>query len=128
MEDRLRGAADQVHSRDDRLRDILLEAKQHGFSDKQLAFLWHSSEREIRGLRKEMGVVPTYKLVDTCAAEFEAYTPYYYSTYESLIKHLTTDDTDNTDKNKTGTFSSFSSSVLSVSSVVKFDNETKPPA
>jgi carbamoyl-phosphate synthase large subunit len=85
MEERLRGAADLLRTRDDRLRDILLEAKQYGFSDKQLAFLWHSSEREIRRLRKEMGVVPTYKLVDTCAAEFEAYTPYYYSTYEAPV-------------------------------------------
>jgi carbamoyl-phosphate synthase large subunit len=125
MEDRLRSEADLLRTRGERLPDILLEAKQYGFSDKQLAFLWHSSEREVRRLRKELGVVPTYKLVDTCAAEFEAYTPYYYSTYESLIEQLTTDDTDNTDKNKTGTFLSFSSSV---SSVVKFDNETKQPA
>ncbi|HEY7428963.1 MAG TPA: carbamoyl-phosphate synthase large subunit, partial [Gemmataceae bacterium] len=92
MEERLRSAADLLRTRDDRLRDILLEAKQHGFSDKQLAFLWHSSEREIRRLRKEMGVVPTYKLVDTCAAEFEAYTPYYYSTYEAPIHSVPVPD------------------------------------
>ena len=53
-----------------------------GFSDVQLGALLGNDELAIRKLRKELGVVPTYKLVDTCAAEFEAYTPYYYSTYE----------------------------------------------
>jgi len=85
MEERLRAAAEHVWMRphDEDIRDLLLEAKQYGFSDKQLAFLWCSTEMEIRRLRKELGIVPVYKLVDTCAAEFEAYTPYYYSTYET---------------------------------------------
>jgi len=56
-------------------------AKKFGFSDRQLAILTKSTEPEIRAARKEAGVEPTYRLVDTCAAEFEAYTPYYYSTY-----------------------------------------------
>ena len=56
-------------------------AKKFGFSDRQLAHLTGSTEAEIRARRKAAGVVPTYRLVDTCAAEFEAYTPYYYSTY-----------------------------------------------
>ncbi len=56
-------------------------AKKFGFSDRQLAFLTKSTEPEIRAARKAAGVLPTYRLVDTCAAEFEAYTPYYYSTY-----------------------------------------------
>jgi carbamoyl-phosphate synthase large subunit len=56
-------------------------AKQYGFSDRQLAFLTQSTEAEVRANRIRDGVVPTYRLVDTCAAEFEAYTPYYYSTY-----------------------------------------------
>ncbi|MFZ4777345.1 MAG: carbamoyl-phosphate synthase large subunit [Terrimicrobiaceae bacterium] len=56
-------------------------AKKFGFSDRQLAHLTGSSEAEIRLRRKAAGVVPTYRLVDTCAAEFEAYTPYFYSTY-----------------------------------------------
>ena len=88
MEDRLRGAADLVRTRgnDEAIRELLLEAKQYGFADKQLAFLWRSTEMEVRRLRKELGVVPVYKLVDTCAAEFEAYTPYYYSTYETPIE------------------------------------------
>ncbi len=55
--------------------------KRLGFSDRQLAHLKGLSETEIRQRRKSQGVVPTYRLVDTCAAEFEAFTPYYYSTY-----------------------------------------------
>jgi len=57
-------------------------AKRLGFSDAQLAWLWGRSEAEVRSRRLEMGVVPTYKTVDTCAAEFEATTPYHYSTWE----------------------------------------------
>ena len=64
---------------------LILEAKQNGFSDRQLAHLWHSTESEIRRVRKVAGIEAIYKLVDTCAAEFEAYTPYYYSTYESPV-------------------------------------------
>ena len=59
----------------------LLRAKKFGFSDRQLAAARSVSESEIRSRRKTEGVAPTYRLVDTCAAEFEAYTPYYYSTY-----------------------------------------------
>ncbi len=59
----------------------LRRIKKLGFSDRQLAILTGTTEPEIREARKAAGVVPTYRLVDTCAAEFEAYTPYYYSTY-----------------------------------------------
>jgi carbamoyl-phosphate synthase large subunit len=59
----------------------LLRAKKLGFSDRQLAVANGVSATEIRGKRKSLGILPTYRLVDTCAAEFEAYTPYYYSTY-----------------------------------------------
>lgn len=59
----------------------LRRAKKMGFSDCQLAFLSGTSEMEIRNRRKAQGIVPTYRLVDTCAAEFAAHTPYYYSTY-----------------------------------------------
>ena len=59
----------------------LQRAKKLGFSDRQLAFAMGTTENEIREQRKSTGVIPTYRLVDTCAAEFEAYTPYYYSTY-----------------------------------------------
>ena len=60
----------------------LRPAKQAGFSDRRLAALWNVSEEEVRALRHETGVRPVYKRVDTCAAEFEAHTPYLYSTYE----------------------------------------------
>ncbi len=59
----------------------LLRAKQLGFSDPQIAHLTQRGEDEVRAERLKTGTVPTYRLVDTCAAEFEAYTPYYYSTY-----------------------------------------------
>jgi carbamoyl-phosphate synthase large subunit len=62
----------------EKLRDL----KRAGFSDAQLGRLWGKSEAEIRERRKQAGVRPVYKSVDTCAAEFEAFTPYYYSTYE----------------------------------------------
>ncbi len=58
------------------------KAKQAGFSDAQLAYLWSVPEEEVRSARVAAGVLPTYKTVDTCAAEFVAETPYYYSTYE----------------------------------------------
>lgn len=62
---------------------MMREAKQSGFSDRQMAFLWGERELDVRAKRKLLGVIATFKSVDTCAAEFEAYTPYYYSTYES---------------------------------------------
>ena len=61
---------------------FLRKCKEFGFSDWQLAYLTGTSKEDIRSLRKNSGIVPVYKLVDTCAAEFESYTPYYYSTYE----------------------------------------------
>jgi carbamoyl-phosphate synthase large subunit len=88
MEDRLRTAlppGDGTDALEKIDAGLLLEAKQYGFSDMQLAILWHTSQFEIRRLRQARGVTPSYKLVDTCAAEFEAYTPYYYSTYEAPI-------------------------------------------
>ena len=57
-------------------------AKRLGFSDAQLAWLWGRTEAEVRSRRLELGVLPTYKTVDTCAAEFDAKTPYHYSTWE----------------------------------------------
>ncbi len=59
----------------------LLRAKKLGFSDRQIAHRTGMAEFEVRSQRKAAGIIPTYRLVDTCAAEFEAYTPYYYSTY-----------------------------------------------
>ncbi|MBD3317560.1 MAG: carbamoyl-phosphate synthase large subunit, partial [Chitinivibrionales bacterium] len=68
---------------EDEQRRFYVAAKQRGFSDGQLASALSKDELSIYTRRRELGVCPTYKLVDTCAAEFEAYTPYYYSTYES---------------------------------------------
>ena len=62
--------------------ELLAKAKSLGFSDRQIAHLTGSTEDAIRAERKSAGLVPSYRLVDTCAAEFEAYTPYYYSTYD----------------------------------------------
>jgi carbamoyl-phosphate synthase large subunit len=73
--------------------DLMLEAKQNGFIDRQLANLWNSSEFEVRRKRKELGIEAVFKLVDTCAAEFEAYTPYYYSTYETPFYSVGPDGT-----------------------------------
>jgi len=61
--------------------ELVREAKRMGFSDRCLGELWETSEKEIRETRFRELIHPVYKLVDTCAAEFEAYTPYYYSTY-----------------------------------------------
>jgi carbamoyl-phosphate synthase large subunit len=62
--------------------DLLARAKSLGFSDRQIAHLTGRAEDDVRAERKKIGLVPSYRLVDTCAAEFEAYTPYYYSTYD----------------------------------------------
>jgi carbamoyl-phosphate synthase large subunit len=64
-------------------REQLYAVKQQGFSDRQIAYATKTTEDEVRAYRKELNVIPVYKTVDTCAAEFEALTPYYYSTYES---------------------------------------------
>ena len=66
----------------DQLQDLLRRAKEYGFSDVQMGQLWGGGEEHIAAMRREHGITPVFKLVDTCAAEFEAYTPYYYSTYE----------------------------------------------
>ena len=72
-------------------REIILRAKKNGFSDKQLAFIWGRTESEIRDLRKKLNIIPVYKTVDTCAAEFESYTPYFYSSYDLENESIPTD-------------------------------------
>src|SRR4026209_799294 len=62
--------------------EVLAKAKSYGFSDRQIANLTGRTEDAVRAERKKLGLVPSYRLVDTCAAEFEAYTPYFYSTYD----------------------------------------------
>ncbi len=66
-------------------------AKRLGFSDAQLAHLWSTGESDVRDRRESLGVVPTYKTVDTCSAEFAAQTPYHYSTYEDETEVRTSD-------------------------------------
>ena len=77
------GLEDSTHSTPRNGVALLRRAKQFGFSDKQLATLWNEFEHEVRKFRIDLGIEATFKMVDTCAAEFEARTPYYYSTYET---------------------------------------------
>lgn len=67
-------------------KELLLEAKQKGFADRQIAHMMGCLESQVYNKREEMGVKRVYKLVDTCAAEFQAKTPYYYSTFEAEIQ------------------------------------------
>ncbi|MBD3245404.1 MAG: carbamoyl-phosphate synthase large subunit [Candidatus Omnitrophica bacterium] len=69
--------------------DLLRTAKQFGFSDRQIGALLGRDERQVRQMRVDQGITATFKLVDTCAAEFQAYTPYYYSTYEETDESRT---------------------------------------
>lgn len=71
--------------------EVLQAAKEKGFADITIAKLWNKTEREIYELRKQHDIVPVYKMVDTCAAEFESATPYYYGTYEEENESIVTD-------------------------------------
>jgi carbamoyl-phosphate synthase large subunit len=71
--------------------DMMRMVKQQGFSDRQIAYATKRTEADVRIHRKQLGIIPTYKTVDTCAAEFEAYTPYYYSAYETPAIAITDD-------------------------------------
>jgi carbamoyl-phosphate synthase large subunit len=72
-------------------KDLMLEAKQKGYADRQIAHLLRCLESQVHAKRKEMDIHRVYKLVDTCAAEFEAKTPYYYSTFEAENESLKSD-------------------------------------
>ncbi|HBY78337.1 MAG TPA: carbamoyl phosphate synthase large subunit, partial [Cyanobacteria bacterium UBA11148] len=72
-------------------KEQLWDVKRQGFSDRQIAFATKTTEDYVRAYRKQLGIVPVYKVVDTCAAEFEAFTPYYYSTYEEETEVLPSD-------------------------------------
>ncbi len=80
--DRIRRTGNSIRKARTETLQSIREMKREGFSDFQIAHLTGNTEEQIRQLRLEQGIRPVYKLVDTCAAEFEAYTPYYYSTYE----------------------------------------------
>ncbi|MFE8699009.1 carbamoyl-phosphate synthase large subunit [Cytobacillus sp. FJAT-54145] len=71
--------------------EIAEKAKEMGFADTTIAKLWNSTELEVYNWRKEQGIIPVYKMVDTCAAEFESETPYFYGTYEDENESIVTD-------------------------------------
>jgi carbamoyl-phosphate synthase large subunit len=73
---------------DNEVRQILLRSKSLGFSDRQIAAASGATEKNIRDARQKLNIYPAYRLVDTCAAEFEAYTPYYYSTYDNSVDEV----------------------------------------
>ncbi len=92
MEDRLVAATDLLEQPDGEVFGFLLrEAKQMGFADMRLAKLWNMHEDRVRELRYRLNIRPVYKRVDTCGAEFEAYTPYLYSSYEEECEAAPTD-------------------------------------
>ncbi|MGX7351336.1 carbamoyl-phosphate synthase large subunit [Enterococcus canis] len=68
--------------------ELLKEAKQNGFADRKIADCWNQTAAEVKNLRQEANILPVYKMVDTCAAEFESQTPYFYSTYEEENESL----------------------------------------
>lgn len=70
---------------------LLRGAKRLGFSDKEIGRLWDQSETEVAKMRKEAGIVPVYKMIDTCASEFDSYIPYFYSTYEEENESVVSD-------------------------------------
>jgi carbamoyl-phosphate synthase large subunit len=72
-------------------KELLKEAKQKGFTDHKIAELWNKTETDIFTLRNDFGIVPVYKMVDTCASEFESETPYYYGTYEEENESVVTE-------------------------------------
>ena len=72
-------------------KDILREAKKLGFSDKAIADLWGLSEKDVSALRRKTGVLPVYKMIDTCASEFDSYIPYFYSTYDEENESIISD-------------------------------------
>ena len=72
-------------------KDILYAAKRMGFSDKYIARLWKCDENHVYELRKQWGIFPVYKMIDTCASEFSSYVPYFYSTYEQENESIVSD-------------------------------------
>ena len=72
-------------------RETLLEAKRMGFSDCEIAKSWGMTEREVFALRRELGVLPVYKMIDSCSSEFDSYIPYFYSTYEQENESIVSD-------------------------------------
>ncbi len=91
MEDELKAARHVFEKNLPELREVLKDAKEYGFSDRFIARLWQTTEENIRAVRVALNIIPVFKRVDTCAAEFLAYTPYLYSTYEEECEADPTD-------------------------------------
>ena len=72
-------------------RDVLYRAKRMGFSDKYIGQLWDMDEKQVFALRQKLNMLPTYKMIDTCASEFDSYVPYFYSTYEQENESIISD-------------------------------------
>ncbi|MBQ9444722.1 MAG: carbamoyl-phosphate synthase large subunit [Lachnospiraceae bacterium] len=72
--------------------EMLYRAKRMGFSDREIGVLWNKSAHEIFDIRKKLGIMPVYKMIDTCASEFRSYVPYFYSTYEEENESRVTDN------------------------------------
>ena len=70
---------------------VLRKAKRMGFSDAYIAKSWKCTEKEVRSFRKKEGIIPVYKMIDTCASEFDSYVPYFYSTYEEENESIVSD-------------------------------------
>lgn len=75
----------------DHNKEVLLKAKKMGFSDQEIGKVWGMSAHEVFDLRRELGVLPAYKMIDTCASEFSSYVPYFYSTYEDENESIVSD-------------------------------------
>ena len=85
MEEKLKSFADTEQT------VLLLQAKRMGFSDREIAQLWGKDEQEVFQIRQESGILPVYKMIDTCASEFDSYIPYFYSTYETENESIVSD-------------------------------------
>lgn len=88
MEEKIEEIAKDKKNSKNKIISIIKEAKRYGFSDKQLSYLLKKDEEYITKIRLKENLLPNYKVVDTCAAEFEAYTPYFYSTYDGVESRL----------------------------------------
>ncbi|MGF1633321.1 MAG: carbamoyl-phosphate synthase large subunit [Phycisphaerae bacterium] len=109
----------------DVFRDVIRAAKQRGYSDVQLAHIWQTTPDDVRAARKAAGVEPVYKLVDTCAAEFEASTPYYYSTYEQPFEVLGGDPPSETETSPPSVPSCLRASVPSSEDEIRVTDKPK---
>ena len=123
VEDELRavGSLDRVTP------ELMLKAKQHGFVDVQLANLWECPVTEVHRRRQQMGIRAVFKSVDTCAAEFEAYTPYYYSTYESPVARTGSSPVARTDDGPGSAAPATDPSPAPAAASLVTEDEVRPP-